>query len=205
MNKTRLLAGVWLLSILVVALALFVWWPATKNLNSYTLFPIFGLIAFSLMWVHYVTGALRRYFGVGPETFTRHLQITGYIVLFCILAHPGIFDFQLYLDGLGLPFQAIPQVYPRAIEQIAILAGVTALGIFLFFELHRFFKDRKWWRFVEWANILAMGLILWHGFTLGGELRQPWFQGIWLFYAVSFVAAVGYSEYHKRRVHHGKN
>lgn len=203
-TTTRLQTGVWALNILVVALALFVWWPATKNLTTYSLFPIFGLIAFSLMWVHYITGALRRYASLSPDVFKRHFQVTGYIVLFCILAHPGLLDLQLYLDGLGLPFQAIPQVYPRVIEQVAILAGVTALTIFLFFELHRFFKDRTWWRYVEWANIAAMALILWHGFTLGGDLRQPWFQVVWALYAITFVGAVAYTEYDKRRTHGAK-
>lgn len=200
---TRLNGGVWLLTLVVLILALVVWWPSTRDLTPYSLFPVFGLIAFSLMWVHYIADALRRYLNAPEGSLRHHFQLTSYVVLFCILAHPGILELQLYLDGLGLPHQSIPAVYTQVIERVAILAGLTALVCFLAFELYRFYKNRPWWRYVEWANIAAMGLILWHGFTLGGELRQPWFQIIWVCYAVTFVAAVLYSEYHKRRIIHG--
>lgn len=205
MSRTTLFQTlVWAGTLLVVALAFAVWWPSTENLTTYSLFPIFGLVAFTLMWTHYVAGALRLHLKLPESVLRRHFQITGYLVLFCILAHPLLLETQLYLDGLGLPYQSIPTVYATATERVAIIAGITALMCFLLFELYRFFKDRSWWKYVEWANIAAMGLILWHGFTLGGELRQPWFQIIWACYGVTFIAAVTYSGYSKRRNNHGR-
>lgn len=195
---------VWAGTLLFVGLAFFVWWPSTKNLTTYALFPIFGLVAFTLMWTHYTAGALREHLRLPEETLRNHFHITSLIVLFCILAHPILLETQLYLDGLGLPYQSIPAVYTTTKERLAILAGITALVCFLLFELYRFFKNRSWWKYVEWANIAAMALILWHGFTLGGELRQPWFQVVWAFYAVTFVCAVAYSGYSKRRKRHGR-
>lgn len=200
-----LFLGSWLLGGLTILLALSVWWPATKNLNTYSLFPVFGLIAFGLMWTHYITGAFRRYLGLPKETLTRYFQITSYIVLFCILIHPFLIDYQLYLDGFGLPPNSLFEVYTQTIQQTAILVGVVSLTFFLLYELHRFFSDRTWWRYVEWANIAAMFGILWHGFTLGGELRQPWFQVIWGFYTVSLIAALVYTEYSKWRNSNGTN
>ena len=195
---------VWLGTVLVVGLAFFVWWPSTQNLTTYALFPIFGLVAFTLMWTNYTAGALRGYFRLPAGTLKTHAQITGYIVLFCILVHPILLETQLYLDGLGLPYESIPAVYTTLRERLAVIAGITALICFLLFELYRFFKDRPWWKYVEWANIAAMCLILWHGFTLGGELRQPWFQIVWAFYAVTFAASVAYSGYSKRRNNHAR-
>ena len=195
---------VWLGTVLVVGLAFFVWWPSTQNLTTYALFPIFGLVAFTLMWTNYTAGALRGYFRLPATTLKTHVQITGYIVLFCILMHPILLETQLYLDGLGLPYESIPAVYTTLRERLAIIAGITALICFMLFELYRFFKDRPWWKYVEWANIAAMCLILWHGFTLGGELRQPWFQIVWAFYAVTFAASVAYSGYSKRRNNHAR-
>ena len=195
---------VWLGTLLAVGLAFFVWWPSTKNLTTYALFPIFGLTAFTLMWTHYTAGALREYLHLPDDTLSRHFQITSYIVLFCILVHPILLETQLYLDGLGLPYESIPTVYTTLRERLAIIAGITALICFLLFELYRFFKNRPWWKYVEWANVVAMSLILWHGFTLGGELRQPWFQIVWAFYAVTFAASVAYSGYSKRRNNHAR-
>lgn len=205
MNPAKLLvSGAWLLTAVVVSLALFVWWPSTKNLTTYSLFPLFGLLAFSLMWTHYIAGAVRKYLKQPEETLRVHFKLTSYFVLLFILIHPFLLELQLYLDGLGLPHQSIPAVYTTSIERVAILAGVTALLCFLAFELYRFFKGRSWWKYVEWANIAAMLLILWHGFTLGGELRQPWFQVVWAFYGVTFIAAVAYSGSIKRRNDHGR-
>lgn len=197
--------AVWALTFLSVLAAVVVWWPATGNLTTYALFPLFGLLAFSLMWTHYISGALRRYVKLPDGILKTHFQITSYIVLFCILVHPFLLEFQLYLDGFGLPPQSLLDVYPGIIERLAILAGVVALVFFLAFELHRLYKERSWWKYIEWANIGAMLLILWHGFTLGGELRSPWFQVVWLTYAVTFVAAVTYTGYHKRRNDHAGN
>ena len=195
---------VWLGTVLFIGLAFYVWWPSTKNLTGYSLFPIFGLVAFTLMWTHYVAGAARQYLGLPGNTLKTHFKITSYVVLFCILAHPFLFYLQLYVDGFGLPYQAVPKVYPQMLQQIAVLTGVIALLCFLAFELYRFFKERSWWKYVEWANIAAMALVLWHGFTLGGELRQPWFQIVWAFYAVTFAVSVAYSGYRKRRNNHGR-
>lgn len=200
MNRTKLFQlGTWLATVTVVGIALFVWWPATNHLTTYTLFPIFGLTAFSLMWIHYVSGALRRYLDLPADTLRLHFQITSYLVLLFILIHPTLLETQLYLDGFGLPPESLLAAYVSTTQRVAILAGVTALVTFLFFELHRFFKAKSWWKYVEWANISAMLLILWHGFTLGGALREPWFQLVWIFYAVTFVLAVAYSGYSKRR------
>lgn len=194
----------WLLSAVVVLLAIIVWLPEPGDeLTAYVLFPLFGIVAFSLMWTHYIGGAMRRYLGLDKDVLRTQFMVTSYIVLFCILVHPALLEFQLYLDGLGLPLQSLPAVYTEASERLAILAGATALICFLFYELHRFFRDKSWWTYVEWANVAAMLLILWHGFTLGGELKTDWFQTLWVFYGLSFVAAVIYSEYHKRRYDHG--
>jgi hypothetical protein len=199
LTKTWLPVGIWLLTVLVISLALFVWWPTSEKLTIYGFFPLLGLLAFSLMWVHYIAGAIRRKLGVPYETLAFHFRLTGYLVLIFILAHPSLFYLQLYIDGLGLPYESVYKVYQTATDRLAILAGIIALLTFLSFELYRFFREKPWWKYVEWANIAAMLLILWHGFTLGGELRQPWFQVIWAFYAITFIAAVTYVEVVKRR------
>lgn len=191
------------LALLSTAAGFMVWLPSTGDgMSSYVLFPLFGLVAFGLMWGHYVVGALRRGLGVAPIELMRYWSLTSYVVLFCILAHPFLLEFQLYLDGQGLPPSSLFETYVRPIDRIALLAGFVALLSFLAFELYRFFQQRPWWKYVEWLNIVAMCLILWHGFVLGTELRTPWFQALWLGYAISFVASVAYTGYHNRRNNH---
>lgn len=193
----------WFLSLATVAISVLVWIPSGGSLEPYDLFPLFGLVAFGLMWAHYVSGALRTWQHVDEDALRRHFQITSGAVLFCILVHPFLIELQLYLDGFGIPPSSFLQVYPGTVDRLALLAGATALVCFLAFELHRYFAERSWWKYVEWANIAAMVLILWHGFVLGGELRTPWFQLVWATYAVTFALSVAYTGYHKRRTKHG--
>jgi len=203
MNMSRTTAtqlAAWILAFFSTACAVLVWLPSTEHgITSYVLFPIFGLIAFGLMWGHYVIGAIRHKLGVSKNALKTYWTVTSWTVLFCILAHPLLVDFQLYLDGLGLPPDSLFTVYVRPIDRLAILAGFTALLSFLAFELYRFFQTKPWWKYVEWLNIFAMCLILWHGFILGGELRSPWFLGVWIGYAITFVMSVAYTEYSNRR------
>jgi hypothetical protein len=203
MNQKTLVPFSWALSASVVLIAFIVWSPALNNLTSYTLFPLFGLVAFSLMWVHYITGALRQYSDLpSSPALKRHFKLTSYVVLFCILAHPGLLEIQAYLDGLGLPLSSLPKLYPEAIKLFAIVLGYTALFGFLFYELYRVYGEKPWWRYVQWANILAMLFILYHALTLGTNLHTPWFQAVWVFYGITFILSAGYSEYRTYQSHH---
>jgi hypothetical protein len=188
------------LALLTTGLALLVWLPSTASgITSYVLFPVFGLVAFGLMWGHYVMGVVRRMFGVDKGALGAYWLVTSWVTLFCILAHPFLVDLQLYIDGLGLPPDSLFTVYVRPLDRVALFAGFTALLSFLSYELYRFFQRKSWWKYVEWLNIVAMCLILFHGFVLGGELRSPWFQVIWIGYALTFAASVAYTGYYERR------
>ena len=200
--RLLVLTGSYLLSLLTVGLAVVVWLPSASSITTYSLFPLLGLIAFGLMWAHYVSDALRRWYRVPKDSLRLYFQLTSMIVLICLLLHPGLLQLQLYIDGLGPPPFSFLTVYPSLIERIAITTGVIALICFLAFEFHRIYGNRPWWRFVGWANICAMALILWHGYILGGELGSRWFQIVWIGYAVTFAASVLYSHYDKQRSHH---
>lgn len=188
------------LALFTTCLALLVWQPSTTGgITTYVLFPLFGLVAFGLMWGHYIMGAIRRMLGVDKAALGAYWLVTSWITLFCILAHPLLVDLQLYIDGLGLPPDSLFAVYVRPLDRLALFAGFTALLSFLAYELYRFYQSKSWWKYVEWLNIVAMCLILFHGFVLGGELRSQWFQIIWIGYALTFAASVSYTEYIERR------
>lgn len=198
-NKRTVVTLSYLLSLGTVIVALLVWAPHVRELTPHSVFPLLGLVAFGLMWSHYASDAIRRWLGVSADALRLHFQITSPIVLACLLLHPLLFEIQLYLDGLGLPPQSILAAYTAALERAAVLAGVVALLCFLLLEAHRLYGDRTWWRYVGWANIGAMCLILAHGFILGGSFATEWFRAIWIGYAVTFFASIAYSEYDKRR------
>jgi hypothetical protein len=198
----RLQVTSWLLG-LIVTLAVFTVWSQVRLtgqvLTAYDLFPLLGLVAFSLMWTHYVTDALRRYLKQDRSVLEQYFKISSGVVLVLILLHPGIFLVKLWLDGLGLPPFSYFQVYGGIMQRAALVLGTLSLLVFLTYELYRWFRQAPWWKYVGYANILAMGAIFYHGLTLGDELSLTWFRVVWFFYGVTFVCAVIYNEMHKER------
>lgn len=203
MNQKGLEATNWTIAVTVVTLAITAWLPRADNgFSLYVIFPLLGILAFSLMWTHYISGALKRYFEVEETSAYHYFKVTSWIVLFLILLHPGIFTLQLWLDGLGLPPSSYYTVYPDLASRIAITIGTISLLAFLTFELRRKFQAKSWWKYIEYLNVAAMFGIFYHGLTLGGELMTGWFLALWWIYGTSLAVAIAYTyiyDYRKER------
>ncbi|MDB5163601.1 MAG: hypothetical protein JWS12_218 [Candidatus Saccharibacteria bacterium] len=194
LSPRQLQTFAWALSGLVALLAVLAWgqgysWQVS---NSYQLFPLLGLLAFSLMWSHYMAAALRTRFKLDKAVLHSYFEVTSYVVLVAILLHPGLLAYQLWRDGLGLP-PASELHYVRQSWQWGVLLGMTALVVFLAYELHRWFDNRGWWRYVQYASDAAMVAIFIHALRLGTQLRMGWFKWIWWFYGVSLLATLIYT------------
>lgn len=189
--KIRLIqTKAWIVSITVGLLAVVAWQEGQKwqwsGLTIYDWFPLFGLLAFSLMWAHYVAGYFRESSGLPPETLAHYFRITSYLVLICLLLHPGLLIYQLFQDGAGLPPGSYQSYVAPGLAWVVTL-GFISLGVFLAFELHRVFKDRSWWHWVADASDVAMLAILYHGWQLGSTFQADWFKKMWWFYGVILI------------------
>lgn len=181
----------WLLAIIATGLSILTWVQhaggSLAHLSIYQIFPVFGLVAFSLMWAHYIVGAVRTYYGVPKEKLTVYMQTTFAVVLAALLMHPGLLTWQLWRDHVGLPIN-----YVAPDKRLYVILGEVAWITFLTFELHRFYKERSWWHWVERASDGAMLLILIHAYRLGPSLLPGWFRMVWIFYGLTLVGAIGY-------------
>lgn len=186
----------WLLAIVVTGFACVVWAGERLSGNSlslYDLFPLLGLLAFSLMWTHYILGSLRRCLKLSAHENKLYMKLTNIAVLMLIVLHPGLLILQLYKDGLGLPPNSYLQVYTGPVVRGALVLGTIALIIFILFESKKWLQKTKWWKFVEYAQILAMIFIFYHGLTLGRELSVEWYRVTWWCYGASFLGALIYN------------
>lgn len=203
MTKAQSLSiSAWGLGLFAVMAAIAVWleaMPGRLRLDSYSLFPLFGLLAFSLMWTHYIVGALRRYHGQSKAVVRTYFKVTAVVVLLTILLHPGLLIVQLWRDGFGLPPNSYLENYVAPSGKFAVMLGSISLVIFLAFELKRKFGNRSWWRWVEYAQVVAMVAIFFHALKLGSELNVDWYRVLWLFYGISFILAVKYSYIYDRK------
>lgn len=195
MQAKQLIRFAWGLSTVVTILAVLVWLDANNGrltLHAFTLFPVLGLTAFSLMWVHYIIGAMRRYYGIPKQNFKQYYEITSAIVLIAILLHPGLLILQLWRSGFGLPPNSYLNYYVAPAARWAAALGSISLLVFLAFELRRRFETSNWWKWLERSQILAMIAIYIHALRLGGELQVSWYRGVWFVYGITFVSAIIY-------------
>jgi hypothetical protein len=192
----RLNTGAWLLSAAVSALAIYVWGESLRwnfqNLSLYTIFPVLGLLAFSIMWSHYIASVVRQHFKIDRSVTSTYFEVTSYIVLALILLHPGLLIWQLYHDNLGLPPASFERVYGWA-----TLLGMGALFVFLAYEFRRKFEGRLWWRYVQYLSDIAMLVIFYHGLKLGTQLHVKWFRPVWYFYGLSLTGSLMYIYWYK--------
>jgi len=212
-NKSIVQICSWLLAGLVTLLAVAAWMAQARRggLTAYTVFPLLGLLAFSLMWTHYLLGVLRRLLGVEAAANSTYFKLSGIVVLLLILLHPGLLIAALYKDGFGLPPESYFSIYGEPVMKGAIMLGTASLFIFLAFELKNRFKGKSWWKYVDYAQVLAMFLIFYHGLTLGGELAGGWYRTAWYAYGFSLFSAILFNYWYDRKARltnggeHGKS
>lgn len=151
------------------------------NLTLYEVFPLLGLLAFSLMLAHVAVGAVGLLLGMDMRHLRNYYRYTGYAVLACILLHPGLFIWQLYQDGYGFP----PSSYLSYVDsslRVFVLFGSISFVIFLLYELKRQYGAASWWHYVERASDGALVLVFVHGLYLGSQTQAGWFRVVWIVY-----------------------
>ncbi len=184
----------WSLSVVVALLAVFAWAQELGHIgyiSIYKLFPLIGLLAFSVMWSHYIVSVVRQHYKLDKSVTQQYFDTTSWFVLAVILLHPSLLIWQLWRDGFGLPPGSYERYVMPGLGWVTVL-GTFSLFIFLTYEFRRRFSNRPWWRFVAYATDAAMLAILYHSLRLGGTLQAGWFHWIWLFYGVTLIASLIY-------------
>lgn len=200
MKDKQLQAVAWGLSVGAVVLAVLAWGEGNSwqlsGMSVYQLFPLFGLLAFGLMWAHYVMAALRVSYNIDKSALKSYFEITSLAVLVGILLHPSLLAWQLWKDGLGLP-PGSTQAYVGDSMKASVLIGVIALVVFLAYELRRQFDKKSWWKYVQYASDTAILLIVIHSLQLGSQLQTGWYLTVWYFYVFTLIASILYIYYQK--------
>ena len=161
----------------------------------YALFPVFGLLAFSIMWSQYMVEAAKN-LSTQPVHLKKYFRYTSYAVLVAILLHPSLLIAQRFKDGYGLPPASYLSYVVPAHKWLVVLGSLSFM-VFLAFSLKHWLDRYSWWRHVLILNDIAILAIFYHGLRLGTSLHHGWFQMLWYFYGVTLVAALSL-KYYKR-------
>lgn len=176
----------WVISTAVTVTAIAVWGQGTKwqfsGLSTYRLFPIFGLLAFSLMWVMAIVRSWRLHLGVKASQTKTYYKSASLAVITLILLHPALLIWQLWRDGFGLPPGSYLQHYVAPSLKWAAVLSTAAFFVFLAYELRRKYRQQAWWKYLEHAQAGAMIIIFWHGLQFGSDLQHGWYRWVWYFY-----------------------
>jgi hypothetical protein len=185
MTQKKYNITVWTLCIFAIILPITVWgqginWGLT-SITLYQWFSLFGILAWMVMWTHYVNGAIRlKYPDLSKPKY--YSSFTGYLVLGSLLFHPGLLAYAQFINDQGLPPKSFYD-YVGSSLTLAVILGSIALMIFLSFEIFDRLQDKmyikKWWIYISLSQSLAMTLIFVHGLRLGSNFNSEWFLLIW--------------------------
>lgn len=183
----------WATSAAVCLIAIITWgrdygWHLLP-INLYVIFPLFGLLAYSLMWSHYIAGAMRELLGLDKQVLKRYFESTSLAVLVLICLHPGLLIYQRFRDGYGLPPHSYETYVAHGLGWVTLL-GTASWLVFIAYEFRRVFGKRPWWHYVEWAGDAAMLAIFYHALRLGQQLMNGWFRYVWWFYGLTLIAVL---------------
>lgn len=182
------------LNIGTVGLGLIAWiMTVGESISSLEVASLLGVVAFSLMWVHYVADAITPR-SEGEQSKDLQYIVSRYAVLFAILSHPFLINYYLVTNNFGFP----PDGYQALLGELAavVLLGWIALAAFLLFELRA--KLRRFDRYIFHLNIIAMFLVLVHGFLIGMVIMETWFVWLWWMMLAVYTAVIvrRYAQYY---------
>ncbi len=204
-NTKRQQRFAWTLSLSVVMIAVIAWGNSIRwklgLLSPIIVFPLLGLVAFSLMWSHYIVSVVRKYFKIDKSTLKQYIEITSFVVLVAIFLHPGLLIYALFKEGFGLPPGSVINHYVAPGAAWAALLGTISFFVFLSYELRRRYYKTSWWKYVAIATDTAMLAILIHSLKLGSLLQSGWLRYVWYFYGITLVMSLGYIYFQRYKKH----
>jgi hypothetical protein len=160
-----------------------VWaWDETLLAN---IFPLFGLAAYSILWLHVVGPAVESWID-RYVNFRRFLDQTSPFILVFMLLHPLIV---LYLVKFDLNFLRTGGPY--------IQLGLVGLVLLLTFDIGELLRRKnfveKHWEKVLLASTIGFILIFFHSINIGHDLQGGTLRVLWIFFGTTSILAAIYN------------
>lgn len=186
----------WILGFAVLVIPTVLWFHFYRwdpPVQAFALFPLLGVWAWSLMWTHYVYGAMRlRWSHVFPEN-NPYNRITAWLVLLLILLHPFLLAWEQKQRTQLLPPESFLAYVPPEME-LFITFGTIGLLLFLAYEVFGRLRQRsifrRNWLWVSLSQVLAMTLIFVHGLQIGQTVLAGWGSIYWTALGLVLIPAL---------------
>ncbi len=161
-------------------------WVFDFDLLLSNLFPMFGLAAFAILWLHVVSGVFEPWLRENFD-FDRFVNNTSFLLFIFIILHP-----LLLLISLNFSFSNLFLAYGVR----SVWLGIIAWLLLITYDIGKAFKKRGFFS-SNWNNILIIStvgiiLIFFHSLDLGSDLQSGHLRVIWLFYGLTAIIAAIY-------------
>jgi hypothetical protein len=161
-------------------------WALDITLLS-NLFPLFGIIAFVIMWLHVVPAVFEPWLNKYID-FRQFVKTTTTIVLVSIILHPLLLLILLGFNLSDLFFYGESRYIWLAIVGWLLLITYDigkALKRFDFFVTH--------WNKIVFISTIGFLLTFFHSMGLGSDLQIGPLRSLWIFYGVTAIVATIYT------------
>lgn len=191
MNKIIIKYSIYTVAWLAVLYPLFsrfqnISWELHQNWFA-LLFPFFGLLMTSLLWLHALSGAfepwLRKYI-----SFDWFIKFTSTIILWSLILHP-----LLLLISLNFSISNIYLYYGTKFIWLGVISWLLLITYDITKPLkkHDFFA-KNWNKILLISNIGFL-LSFFHALNLGSDLQSNPLRFVWIFYGTTAGLAIFYT------------
>lgn len=159
-------------------------WDVSR-LSYLTVFPVLGLVAFTLMWGHIMVAYFRHKY---PDMFdyAAYYRQSSHAVLILIILHPLLLVLHQASNDLTVFDYAAPAM------RVFIVFGSLAFLGFMIYEVVNRLKEKpaikRNWQYVVAMNRVAFILVYIHGLMLGQHLASGPMRLLWLFFGLTTAA-----------------
>lgn len=149
------------------------------------LFPAFGLIAFTLLWLHAISGVFEPWLRK-QINFDRFVHVTSLIILVSIILHPLLLIIQM-----GSGFAQL--FYGGKFIWLGIIGWLLLITYDIGKALNRYGFFVRHWNKILIVSTLGFLLIFFHSLNLGSDLQSGPLRIIWIFYGITAICATIYT------------
>src|SRR3989344_712857 len=164
------------------------------------LFPVFGLVAFAILWLHALSGVFEPWLRNNFD-FDRFVHNTSMLVLVCIILHPLLLF--VYVD---FNLEKILLYYGHLLY---IRLGVVGWLLLITYDIGKALKKYNFfarnWNKILLISTIGFLLTFFHSVRLGSDLQSGPLSTVWLFYGVTAIFATLYTYGIKRIFNNNKS
>ena len=190
-----------MMSFVVVFFPLYIWFTESVLFNNsfsfVDIFPAFGLIAFSVMWLHIIGGSFKTKLSIYFD-FEKFVSVSSKIVLISLILHPLLF--LIFLWQMENPLGLLDYVGQN--NAYLIWLAIIAWLIFISYDIVKKYQKRdffaKHWQIIRLVSTLAFFLVFFHSLGLGRNLQVGFLRYVWFFYGLTALIATIYTYFIRR-------